>query len=369
MKRLINKYIFTGAMSLAMLGALTSCEDWNQTESLEITNPNIKEQNPEMYQAYLKSLKEYKASEHKIMYVGYDNTIKNPVSIADHMALVPDSVDIVALSHPDELNEREVKEMGELHDKGTKLVYMIDFDAAKANYQTYLTQWEEEHTQTEPAATSTRTEENPEAEEPQTFIENMNEYLAAQLAIFDKYAYDGVTLRYITNTIPLYLYGEKLEKFTNEQNAFLQAFADFKTAHPEAMLIFQGAAKEVLNTDFFAAYEYIILDTTYELSIAAVQEQLNLSMRAGVPTDRFIGAASTPSMDVTDVSTGYFFDNSDDKKMRSIPEIAYWTYEATPGAQKIGMAIYDVQRDYYHTSDPYMYTRQAIDIMNPSPKK
>lgn len=368
MKKNIFKYMLLGA---ALTMGVTSCSDWNDMESVEIKNPTINAQDPVAYAAYVESLKAYKDTDHKIMYVTYDNTIKEPRSIADHMSMVPDSVDIVELQHPDNLTEREVKEMGDLHAKGTKVVYHLSFDECKAHYEAYLTKWAEDHPQeTEETSDNVVTRDETEGEEaeevvetPDDFITVMTAFLNEKLAICDKYPYDGVTFHYNSHTIALYLYGEELETYTNEQNAYFNVFKEWKAAHEDKLFIFHGAAKEILEPAIASSFSYIILDTQASLSISTISYQLELSCRPEIPTDRFLGMTSTPSDDVTDVLTGYFYGE------RSIPELAYWVLQPVDGATKAGMVIADVQRDYYNASNPYQYARQAIDIMNPSPKK
>ena len=39
------------------------------------------------------------------------------------------------------------------------------------------------------------------------------------------------------------------------------------------------------------------------------------------------------------------------------------------GYEKAGIAIYNVQNDYYSTSGACTYVKEAIDIMNPAPVK
>ena len=45
---------------------LISCSDWTEIESLEMIQPDIKNQNPELYAEYLKGVREFKNSDHKV---------------------------------------------------------------------------------------------------------------------------------------------------------------------------------------------------------------------------------------------------------------------------------------------------------------
>ena len=54
---------------------------------------------------------------------------------------------------------------------------------------------------------------------------------------------------------------------------------------------------------------------------------------------------------------------------RALGEVAYWATVEAVGYEKAGIAIYNVQNDYYSTSGACTYVKEAIDIMNPAPVK
>mgnify|MGYP001270113408 FL=1 len=84
---------------------------------------------------------------------------------------------------------------------------------------------------------------------------------------------------------------------------------------------------------------------------------------AGVPTDRCVVAVSTASLDASDKQTGFYGTD------RALTEAAYWTTEPSDGYTRAGLAIYNVQNDYYNATNTYQYVKEAIHIMNPAPKK
>ena len=92
-----NKSKIVAALLFATNLAFVSCDDWTDVESIDIKQPNIEEQNPELYTKYLENLRQYKESEHKIVYVQFDNTHKGYQSRADHLTDLPDSIDIISL--------------------------------------------------------------------------------------------------------------------------------------------------------------------------------------------------------------------------------------------------------------------------------
>ena len=99
MKRNIKKFLFP-AVAVAAL-SLAACSDWTETESLDINYPSLEEQNPELYKQYLQALRDYKAGEHKVVFVSMDNTTSAPAQRNEHLTTMPDSVDIICLMNPD----------------------------------------------------------------------------------------------------------------------------------------------------------------------------------------------------------------------------------------------------------------------------
>ena len=77
----------------------------------------------------------------------------------------------------------------------------------------------------------------------------------------------------------------------------------------------------------------------------------------------FIVSASTVSLDTTDKTTGYY------NALRALSEAAYWVTEPSAEFTKAGLAIENMQNDYYNATNTYQYVREAINIMNPAPKK
>lgn len=86
-------------------------------------------------------------------------------------------------------------------------------------------------------------------------------------------------------------------------------------------------------------------------------------LSASTPTDRFVVAVSTVSMDAADTKTGFY------DKARAIKEAAYWITEPSADYTRAGIAIYNIQNDYYNADAIYPYVKEAINIMNPSPRK
>ena len=127
MKRNIKKFLFP-AVAVAVL-SFAACSDWTETESLDINYPTLEEQNPELYKQYLKALRDYKAGEHKVVLVSMDNTTSAPAQRNEHLTTMPDSVDIICLMNPDNLHPTLAGEFAKVREKGTRVIYNIDYNA------------------------------------------------------------------------------------------------------------------------------------------------------------------------------------------------------------------------------------------------
>ena len=127
MKNRLKPIICVFMLSSLTLGACTD------VESLNISQPSAQELNPEAYAQYLNNLREYKNSEHQVVYAWFDNSVKAPASPAQHITNVPDSVDFISMMTP-ELSDFEKADIETVHQKGTKVVYTISYDDIKTAY-------------------------------------------------------------------------------------------------------------------------------------------------------------------------------------------------------------------------------------------
>ena len=100
-----NKFKIATLLFFTTSFTLGACSDWTDIEGIDIKQPNIQEQNPELYTKYLENLRQYKAdTEHKKVYAWFDNSEKKSVSRAQHLVDLPDSLDVVSLLCPDNLS-------------------------------------------------------------------------------------------------------------------------------------------------------------------------------------------------------------------------------------------------------------------------
>lgn len=337
MKRNISNKIFGALLPLLAMALLASCAD---IESIDIKRPSLEEQSPELYAKYLQNLNAYKNTEdHKVVYGWFDNSVKAPYSRAHHISDVPDSLDVVAVMYPADLAEFEIADMASVRTKGTKVVYTISFDQIQKEYADKVK-----------AGTETGA---------------FSAYLKAEVDKMIGYeaSFDGIIAEYKGKN-PVYMSAADKAEAKANQDTFFGAMLTWKKANTNKMLTFQGYPENLIGQSVLTECRHIILATddvafAEELSVVARKAMI----AADVPADRFVVAVSTISMDATDTKTGYY------GQARALKEAAYWITEPADGYTRAGIAIYNVQNDYYNADAIYPCVKEAINIMNPAPRK
>lgn len=114
--------------------ALTACSDWTEMETVENQVNKPWEQDPELWAEYTAALRAYKQSEHFIVYARLYNSPEKSSSEQDFMRCLPDSLDIVTLTNADNFSEFDAEDMAVMHEKGTRVLYQIDYAARKSEF-------------------------------------------------------------------------------------------------------------------------------------------------------------------------------------------------------------------------------------------
>ena len=197
-------------------------------------------------------------------------------------------------------------------------------------------------------------------ENENTFDSFLSKEIEKQLA----YAapFDGIILKFIGQN-PKYMTAEDKAAYTASQNIFFNAALNWINKNEGKFLSLQGKPQNVVDKNILSKFLHLIIEmyqvTDKNKFTLAIQDCLE----TGVPTDRFIMAVSTPSLDTSDTSTGFIGTE------RAIIETAYWITADTQEYDKCGIAINNVQNDYYQTSGNYHNVKKTINIMNPAPTK
>ena len=355
-------------VAAAML--LASCSDWTETESLKIKYPDLKTDNPALYERYTQSLRDYRESDHKVVIGKFDNKPTAPAGQAEHLTALPDSVDYVILMNPDNLSDEIQNEMAEVRsEKGMKVLYEISYADIVSDYKAYVEQWNAEHPETTPAEG-----EEPAPVDPADTLVAQNPYVkdavAAHLEYFSEYAYDGLNVSF-TGVNPLSVKDENKPALLESQEAFLGGIREWRKANPEASFFYEGTPQYLLSDDtsLIEGADYIIIPAESVHNAAGFSYQVNMAMRFGnIPSDRFVIGVTTVSLTDAKDKNGTFADKDDDGNVISaIVGAGYWTSARSDLYEKAGICVSNVQNDYFNIKFVYPNVRRAISIMNPSP--
>lgn len=357
---------------------LVSCSDWTETESLKIKYPELKKDNPELYEAYNKSLREYRGTDHKVVICKFDNKEQAPAGQGEHINALPDSVDYVILMAPDAISAAIQSEMIEVRkDKGMKVLYEVNYSDMISDYKAYAEWWRANH----PDADDSGTEEDGEAETEETVPSNPVDTLISQnnyvknavterLRYFDEYGFDGISVLY-TGVNPLSVSDENHDAYCASYESFIGGIRTWRENHTDAQFFIEGTPQYFLDTDasLVKGADYIIIPAESEQNSYSYSYLVNQALRFGnIPADRFIIGVTTVSLTDPGDTDGTFLEKDDNgAQLTAITGAAYWVSQKTSGITKAGICISKAQNDYYNIKFVYPNIRKAISIMNPSP--
>ena len=324
---------------LLVCSVAVSCSEWTTPESLEFEKNSIQQTDPELYRQYCEAVKEYKGSDHKVMYVTFDNVEK--ISNGSHnIVMLPDSVDYVQLHNP-EIAEPVLKEMNAMREKlGTRFVLRFSYNECLAEYQTL------------------------EPTEPKAGIPTFEDFFAGQFAKVTakvaEYGLDGFTFAFTC--------GNPYEMTSSDRSALEQAqqmafpqVAEWIGANADKKFFFEGYPHYILVDGVVSAAEYVILPTRSERATGDLAYRALQAVNSGkiAKDTRFLFAVETPSFIEEEYLVGQFVLGE------QIPLAAEWI-AADASFEKSGLAVWNVQRDYFDTKKIYSTVRRAIKTMNPN---
>jgi uncharacterized protein (UPF0333 family) len=345
-------------------GFFTACSEWTETESLPIETKSISELNSALYQEYLDNLRNYKNSNHPILLGWFDNSNKTFVSRVMHIADVPDKTDVISLLSPDNLSNIELEEMQELREKATKVIYTIDCHQFRRDVDAQNLEITEQNTAGAEEAALNGTPFTPTP--LIVFTEVLPAFLDQQLALLDKFKYDGFSIHYIGKT-SAFLTNEAKAEMQDVQNTIVSKVTSVISQNAGKLFIFEGTPEYMLNKEFLTLFDYIMIRTHTKIAITDVIQTVLLATVPGVPTDRLLVSASSVFVDDTDTALGSIL-GADGEPTNAILETARWIETPDSAFKKAGMGVWYINKDYYYPDQPYKNVQDAIDIMNPSAK-
>lgn len=286
-----------------LLGA--SCSDWTETENIDNTVLKPWEQDPALWADYTAALRSYKASEHYLSYARLHNSPSPAASEQDFMRCLPDSLDIVTLTNADNFSAYDAEDMDVMREKGTRVLYQVDYAARKAEFSGEAT---------------------------------LKTYLDGVIAAVAANGLDG----YSFTADPL------------DAAATASIVATLSAAKADGqLLVFEGNPLSVAAADR-AKLDYVVLDTETAENTTEVQLQvLNATGYAGIPADKLLLAAEIDAP----------LQDADRTEYAAVERMARCVVEYGPLA---GFAAYNIAGDYYHADRNYSTIREAIQTLNPS---
>lgn len=286
-----------------LLGA--SCSDWTETENIDNTVLKPWEQDPALWADYTAALRAYKASEHYLSYARLHNSPSPAASEQDFMRCLPDSLDIVTLTNADNFSAYDAEDLAAMHEKGTKVLYQVDYAARKAEFS-------------DEAALKT--------------------YLDGVIAAVAANGLDG----YSFTADPL------------DAAATATIVATLSAARSDGqLLVFEGNPLSVAAADR-AKLDFVVLDTEKAENTTEVQLLvLNATGYAGIAPEKLLLAAEIDAP----------LQDEDRTEYAAVELMARCVVEYGPLA---GFAAYNIAGDYYHAEMNYQTIRTAIQTLNPS---
>lgn len=286
-----------------LLGA--SCSDWTETENIDNTVLKPWEQDPALWADYTAALRSYKASEHYLSYARLHNSPSPAASEQDFMRCLPDSLDIVTLTNADNFSAYDAEDLAAMHEKGTKVLYQVDYAARKAEFSGEAT---------------------------------LKTYLDGVIAAVAANGLDG----YSFTTDPL------------DAAATATIVATLSAARSDGqLLVFEGNPLSVAEADR-AKLDFVVLDTEKAENTTEVQLLvLNATGYAGIAPEKLLLAAEIDAP----------LQDEDRTEYAAVELMARCVVEYGPLA---GFAAYNIAGDYYHAEMNYQTIRTAIQTLNPS---
>ena len=286
-----------------LLGA--SCSDWTETENIDNTVLKPWEQDPALWADYTAALRSYKASEHYLSYARLHNSPSPAASEQDFMRCLPDSLDIVTLTNADNFSAYDAEDLAAMHEKGTKVLYQVDYAARKAEFSGEAT---------------------------------LKTYLDGVIAAVAANGLDG----YSFTADPL------------DAAATATIVATLSAARSDGqLLVFEGNPLSVAEADR-AKLDFVVLETEKAENTTEVQLLvLNATGYAGIAPDKLLLAAEIDAP----------LQDEDRTEYAAVALMARCVVEYGPLA---GFAAYNIAGDYYHAEMNYQTIRTAIQTLNPS---
>lgn len=358
----MNNILKTIALSAAVILGAAACSKWTEQEPVDFNYLTLEDKNPELYAAYMQSIRDYHATEHQVLIARFDNKASAPAGRADHITCLPDSVDYVVLNNYEIINENTMKEVAEIREKkAVSTLIALDYALLDKEYKAYLETLPEETPEETPEVAEETEGETEPAVDPrnQWFADKASAFVAAA----KQYGLDGIMVSYT---------GVGLLSLKEDEKAAVQAFQEAffapilsYVAETGKMFFYEGNPTTLIAPqDVLAQATYIVVPAEDVTTIVGFNFAVMMSMGAGIPNDRFV--IGVTALNVTDeTATDGLFSGD----ITAIEGAGRWAVTPTSDYTKAGVCVNHAQYDYYNMQNVYSGINAAIATMNPSPIK
>lgn len=349
-----TKSMITMAFAAA---ALVSCSDWTKPESIQIEVSSLEKDNPELYAEYCGIIRDYKASEHKITYVSYDNQ-ETFFDQSCNLTSLPDSIDFVEFSNP-ELTGVLLSQMDKLREeKAFRFAVEFSYDKVKAARQAEIDRLDAEYEAARAAAEEKG--EDPDTVQEPTYPEITGFFTDELTKVFgyvDEFGFDAVRVQYAELKDTYHLTEEELEAYKAEEKAFFDTVLKEFNSREGVSLLLNTRVEYIVSEEYVNAAEYVILPCE-DLTGTADMDYLGIRTNEIYPKAKLLYAVTNTSAD--DYKVGCF--NAGEQ----IPLASKWM-GVSAEFNKSGLVIYNARSAFYDSNrNTYSKLRNAIKNMNPN---
>lgn len=304
----IKKITVIQSFMIAAVAILVSCSEWTDTESIPVESIHPWESEPELWEEYKATLKDYKSRQHNLIYARFENSPENPVSEKGSLRSLPDSLDIVSLTNAKNFSKSDAEDMAWMKSIGTKVLYQIDFAA------------------------------NPDI-------------------LTDGQRLESVLSRAAATVLDNGLDGFSFTGLPKNDGGLTAAASETvvgrlsEAAGTDGLVVFEGDPVFIADEDLGKIDLFVLASETAENSFE-LRNMVQDARDAGIPDGKLILAADF---------NGIFYDD-ENVEADVLVSLADYTVSLGPLA---GMALYNIESDYYSLEGNWLTVRSLISRLNP----
>lgn len=289
--------------------ATVSCSKWTEPRLVEYPLTHPWDTAPQEWAEYTASLREYRSTQRNMIYTRFHNSPDKIESEKNSLRSMADSVDIVSLTNADNISSYDIEDFGLLREKGIRILYQIDYASRSGEF---------------------------------TDKSSLEAYLASAIDAVSKYGLDGWSFTGI------YKWGDAASEEASK--LIFQKLSEAKTG--SQLVVFEGDPQFVSEKDR-RKLDYVVLDTENTNRPGSILTAASSAVSSGVQAKRLLLAAKV----------GSFIIDSNSKDADAVLEMANILLSSKSYG---GLAVYNIEDDYYSPDGNYLKVRSAIQLLNPS---